>query len=105
MTPYITHTNHSYQGYLTVDLHGLNRWKARSVLFNSLIKLLAKGKHHLLVIHGYHHGTVLRDYIRNGKLMIDLHREFPLLPDIRVQRTQKGATNISFTKGEKKWAI
>ncbi len=105
MSSHTPHTNRSYPEYLTIDLHGMNRWKARRALFNSLIKLLSKGKQCLFVVHGYHHGTVLRDYIRNGRLLTDLHRNLPLLPDIRIHQTQPGATKISFVGGKMLWGM
>ena len=93
------------KGRITLDLHGMCRWKARRVLFNSLVKLLAEGKRYLFVVHGYHHGTVLRDYIRNGRLLKDLHRNLPLLPDIRIHQVEPGATKISFAARKMQWGM
>ena len=77
-----------------VDLHGMNRWKARKVLFQGIFRLLAIGKDSFLVVHGYHHGTVLRDYIRNGRFLRDLYTEYPLLPTVKIVEYQPGATRI-----------
>jgi len=77
-----------------LDLHGMNRWKARKALFRRILQLLVSGKKDLLVIHGYHHGTVLRDYIRDGRFLRDLHTEYPLLPPVKIVPYQPGATKI-----------
>jgi len=103
-----THTGttaHASQDAITVDLHGMGRWKARKVLFNNLIKLLAEGRKELLVIHGYHHGTVLRDYIRSGSLSEDAKRHYPLLPEITTRNFQNGATKISFSGRKMSWVM
>ena len=77
-----------------IDLHGMNRWKARKVLLRGIIRLLVLGKDALLIIHGYHHGTVLRDYIRDGRFLQDLHTEYPLMPSVKIEEYQPGATKI-----------
>ena len=88
--------NHSRNTKL--DLHGMNRWKARKALFLGIIHLLATEKDSLLVIHGYHHGTILRDYIRKGRFLRDLHTEYPLLPPVKIIEYQPGATKIQILR-------
>ena len=82
------------QSDTVVDLHGMHRWKAKNVLIRGIISLICQGEQSLLVIHGYHHGTVLRDYIRRGRFLRDLQREYPLLPPVTIVEYQPGATKI-----------
>jgi len=81
----------------------MHRWKARKELFQNLVSLLANSKDHLFVIHGFNHGTVLRDYIRGGGLTKDLHKILPLLPEIRITWSQEGATTIFFPRRCSSW--
>ena len=52
-----------------VDLHHLAVWQAKERILNSL-KILEKREdlQGLFLIHGFHGGTRIRDYIRNGPL-------------------------------------
>lgn len=85
--------------FLRIDLHGQNRWKARKTLFRLMIRLLSQKKVFLLIIHGYRHGTVLRDYIRSGRFARDLAWRYPQLPGIVVVVAHDGATKIYFEGG------
>jgi DNA-nicking Smr family endonuclease len=53
-----------YGGPVYVDLHGLSCHEARRFLEN-VINLL-HGPASIKVIHGYHHGTALRDMVRTN---------------------------------------
>ena len=85
---------HLKSSFLQLDLHGMNRWKARKQLFIYLIRLFSQNKAYLFVIHGHRHGTVLRDYIRSGRFSRDLRREFPLFPRIEIEAVREGTTRI-----------
>ena len=85
-------------GITKIDLHGLRRWEARKALFNGIFSILSKGESYLLVVHGYHGGTVHRDYIRGGQLLHDLRRIYPLLPVVTVYDYQPGATIINVSR-------
>ena len=86
------------KSFLRLDLHGMNRWKARKQLFLFLIRLFAQRKSYLFVIHGYRHGTVLRDYIRDGTLSKDLRKEFPHFPQIKIAVVDEGTTRVVLSK-------
>jgi hypothetical protein len=86
--------HHSPLRSFVIDLHGMHRWKAKKAIIRGIFSLMAQGKLSLLVIHGYHHGTILRDYIRNGRFLRDLHQEYPLLPPVKIIEHQPGATKI-----------
>ena len=92
--------NHSPLNTNVIDLHGMHRWRAKKVLIGRIFSLIAQGKQSLLVIHGYHHGTVLRDYIRGGRFLRDLRREYPLFPQLRFIGYQPGATKIYIERGD-----
>ena len=93
-TSYHTLVKKLPHSFLRLDLHGMNRWTARKQLLNYLFRLLAQNKNFLLAIHGYRRGTVLRDYIRQGGLVRDLRRQFPLFPSIKIEEVHDGATRI-----------
>jgi len=88
---------------LKTDLHGMNRWQALEQLSDQTIKLFAENRDYLLVIHGHHGGTVLRDQIRTGKLQTYLRMRYPLLPPIEITDFQDGATKISFPGRNCSW--
>jgi len=94
----MTCQNHSPHFNGIVDLHGMHRWKAKKVLIGMIFSLVVRGKQSLLVIHGYHHGTVLRDYIRGGRFIADLRKEYPLLPYVSIIEYRPGATKIRIAK-------
>ena len=77
-----------------IDLHGMNRGMARDALLQAIITFLTTGKESLLVVHGFHHGTVLRDYLRKGRFVRDLRNEYPLFPPVEIIEYQPGATKI-----------
>lgn len=100
-TQTIVQRNHEFKSPTNekLDLHGMNRWKARRILIRGIFRLLATGKKTLVVIHGYHRGTVLRDYIRDGRFLQDLQAEFPSLPPVTIVEYQPGATKIRIGRG------
>lgn len=52
-----------YGKLLKLDLHGMILEEAKAELFNTLFHIDIKYKG-ILVVHGYHKGTVLKNYIR-----------------------------------------
>lgn len=53
-------------GTAVIDLHNETRESGKRRLTEKL-KTLPKGTYELVVIHGYHSGTVLRDMVRSFK--------------------------------------
>lgn len=50
-------------GTLTVDLHGKNTYQAK-VALDAALRRAKAGTYRIRVVHGYHGGTALRDFIR-----------------------------------------
>ena len=50
-------------GTLTVDLHGKNTYQAK-VTLDAALRRAKAGTYRIRVVHGYHSGTALRDFIR-----------------------------------------
>ena len=50
-------------GTLTVDLHGKNTYQAK-VALDAALRRAKAGTYRIRVVHGYHGGTSLRDFIR-----------------------------------------
>ncbi|MCH4034724.1 MAG: Smr/MutS family protein [Lachnospiraceae bacterium] len=62
-------------GPVYIDLHGLSCREARRLLGN-VINLL-RGPASIKVIHGYHHGTALRDMVRTNFCNIHVYAVQP----------------------------
>lgn len=50
-------------GTITVDLHGKNIYQAK-VTIDACLRRVNGGTYRLRLVHGYHSGTALRDFIR-----------------------------------------
>ena len=50
-------------GTLTVDLHGKNTYQAK-ITVDAMLRRAKAGTYRLRLVHGYHGGTALRDFIR-----------------------------------------
>ena len=50
-------------GILELDLHGRNTYQAK-VAIDAALKRAKAGTYRIRLIHGYHGGTALRDFIR-----------------------------------------
>ena len=50
-------------GVVTADLHGKNTYQAK-VTVDALLRRATAGTYRLRLVHGYHGGTALRDFIR-----------------------------------------
>ena len=51
-------------GTVTVDLHGKNTYQAKIAL-DAALRRAKGGTYRIRVVHGYHGGTALRDFIRS----------------------------------------
>ena len=50
-------------GVVTADLHGKNTYQAK-VTVDALLRRATAGTYRLRLVHGYHGGTALRDFIQ-----------------------------------------
>lgn len=50
-------------GIIELDLHGMNTYQAQ-IAIDSRLKRAKGGVYRIRLIHGYHGGTALRDFIR-----------------------------------------
>lgn len=50
-------------GVITADLHGKNTYQA-GITVDSLLKRAKNGTYRLRLIHGYHGGTAIRDFLK-----------------------------------------
>lgn len=50
-------------GIVTIDLHGKNTYQAE-IAVNAALRRASAGTYRIRVIHGFHGGTVLRDFIK-----------------------------------------
>jgi len=50
------------EGIVTVDVHGMNVLQAKTLIDS---KLKGSKAYRLVVIHGYHSGTILREMVRS----------------------------------------
>ena len=66
-------TKTPYGILIVVDLHNHAVWQAKEKIIESLKKIdKGKGMQGLYLIHGFHGGTKIRDYIRNGPLKLSI---------------------------------
>ena len=50
-------------GIITIDLHGKTVYQAQ-IAVNAALRRASAGTYRIRVIHGFHSGTVLRDFIK-----------------------------------------
>lgn len=50
-------------GIMTVDLHGKNTYQVK-VTVDALLRRAKSGTYRIRLVHGFHGGTALRDFIR-----------------------------------------
>lgn len=50
-------------GILTADLHGKNTYQAR-ITVDALLRRAGAGTYRIRLIHGYHGGTALKDFLK-----------------------------------------
>ena len=50
-------------GIVTIDLHGKNTYQAQ-IAVNAALRRASAGTYRIRVIHGFHSGTALRDFIK-----------------------------------------
>lgn len=78
--------NNFASGILEIDIHGMTKYQAKITL-DSKLKSSKSNIYRLRVIHGYHNGTELRDFVRKG------YRSHPKVIRIEVGLNQ-GETDL-----------
>ena len=58
--------------FYSIDLHGMGLWKAKNAVEEKIRESVMLGIDRINIIHGYHGGTVLRDYFLSKKFYIDM---------------------------------
>lgn len=53
-----------HSGILSLDLHGKNTYQAK-ITVDSSLRRAGSGTYRIRLIHGYHGGTALRDFLRS----------------------------------------
>lgn len=54
-----------HSGIMELDIHGMNTTQARACI-DSALKRASSATYRIRVIHGYQHGTALRDLVRKS---------------------------------------
>jgi len=67
-------------GTLTVDLHGKNTYQAK-VTIDAMLRRAEGSTYRLRLVHGYHGGTALRDFIQSEYTRHPKVRRLLLSPD------------------------
>jgi hypothetical protein len=81
-------------GLHRLDLHGFQLIDAKYAI-KKLIKIAIKNnENELFLIHGFHNGTVLKSYIRDGELTKDMLSAFSNLREIKIYPNENGSTYV-----------
>ena len=79
-----------------IDVHGKKFREASIYICNHVEEAFVVGYRGLTIIHGYNRGTVIRDYIRMGRLRHDIKLHHPKVPLLRQNRRDPGITKVIF---------
>ena len=84
---------------MSVDLHGLPLSEAKIKSQISVAEAWSKSNSSVELIHGYHLGNAIKDYIqdRNG-LQLDIETIYPEVSELKLKDKGLGATMISFRR-------
>jgi hypothetical protein len=75
-----------------LDLHTYCLEMAKKAI-GEFVRYLREGRaDNILLIHGYHHGTVLKDYIRGGNLEEYLRTIYPDIERVGIHPSGAGTT-------------
>ena len=67
---------------VSVDLHGLELSEAITEVYMTLQESRTDGDSFLEIVHGYHHGTILKSYFRSNKFIQAMRKEgYQLQPE------------------------
>lgn len=60
---------------MEIDVHGMRLWEAIDEIIYCLEECRVQEVHAITIIHGYHHGRVLKDYIQSRGFIREMKRE------------------------------
>ena len=60
---------------MEIDLHGLELWEALEEIVYKLEECQEKGIQEITLIHGFHKGQVLKNYIRSEGFLKDMAKD------------------------------
>ncbi len=60
---------------MEIDLHGLELWDALEEILHHLEECRVKGIQEISIIHGYHGGRILKNYIQTDGFIKEMKRE------------------------------
>ena len=60
---------------MEINLHGFELWEAIDEIIYKLEEYQAKGIREITLIHGYHKGQVLKNYIQSERFLIEMSKE------------------------------
>jgi hypothetical protein len=81
-----------------IDVHGKKLREASIYICNRVEEAFVVGFQGLTIIHGYKRGTVIRDYIRKGRLRRNLKLHHPKVPLLKLNRSDPGVTHVIFAE-------
>ena len=80
---------------IEVDLHNLRLFDAEIVICNAIEEAWCNDDGCLLLIHGYHNGKAIREFIRSpGGLRKKIARNYPEIPEIEIIPCDYGSTYV-----------
>ncbi|TXT58939.1 MAG: hypothetical protein BAJALOKI2v1_280030 [Promethearchaeota archaeon] len=74
---------------MEIDIHGMRLWEAIDEIIYYLEECRVNGIKEILIIHGYRHGKVLKDYIRSEGFIREMKRAGFVLEKKRTRNQGK----------------
>jgi NDP-sugar pyrophosphorylase family protein len=59
---------------MEIDVHGLHLWESIDEILYYLEECRTNGIHEIIIIHGYRHGNILKEYIRSEGFIIEMEK-------------------------------
>jgi len=85
---------------IEVDLHNLRLFDAEVEICDAIEEAWTCEKRCLLLIHGYHNGVAIREFIRSpGGLVKRVARNYPEIPELEIIRRDNGSTYVVIGEG------
>ena len=81
---------------IEIDLHDYPFAEAKQEILDRIQEAWTSGSS-LKLIHGYHRGKAIRDYLRGQMLGADVRRHLPDVGEFVIGSSSKGTTTISFS--------
>jgi dsDNA-specific endonuclease/ATPase MutS2 len=77
---------------MEIDIHGLHLWEAIDEIIYFLEECRLNGIQEISIVHGYHHGKILKDYIRSDGFIKEMRREGFSLK--KIKSSNEGVTRF-----------